>query len=63
MPPRALALREGKAPVRDRLLTMLFLPALYVTWFRIKEPEEQQKEVPERAGALALRSAAPLRHC
>ena len=28
MPPRALALREGKAPVRDRLLTMLFLAAL-----------------------------------
>ena len=28
MPPRALTLREGKAPVRDRLLTMLFLAAL-----------------------------------
>lgn len=28
MPPRALALREGRAPVRDRLLTMLFLAAL-----------------------------------
>jgi len=28
VPPRALALREGKAPVRDRLLTMLFLAAL-----------------------------------
>ncbi|MBS0422364.1 MAG: energy transducer TonB [Proteobacteria bacterium] len=28
MPPRALALREGKAPTRDRLLTMLFLAAL-----------------------------------
>jgi protein TonB len=28
MPPRALILREGKAPVRDRLLTMLFLAAL-----------------------------------
>lgn len=28
MPPRALSLREGKAPVRDRLLTMLFLAAL-----------------------------------
>lgn len=28
MPPRALALREGKAPVRDRLVTMLFLAAL-----------------------------------
>lgn len=28
MPPRALSLREGKAPVRDRLLTMVFLAAL-----------------------------------
>src|SRR5262249_30623983 len=28
MPPRALTLREDKAPVRDRLLTMLFLAAL-----------------------------------
>jgi hypothetical protein len=28
MPPRALTLREGKAPVRDRLLTMLFLAGL-----------------------------------
>jgi protein TonB len=28
MPPRALILREGKAPVRDRLLTTLFLAAL-----------------------------------
>lgn len=28
MPPRALTLREGKAPIRDRLLTMLFLAAL-----------------------------------
>jgi multidrug efflux pump len=38
------------------LLTLLFLPALYVAWFRIKEPEKEQAEVPERAGALALRS-------
>jgi protein TonB len=28
VPPRALILREGKAPVRDRLLTTLFLAAL-----------------------------------
>lgn len=28
MAPRALALREGRAPVRDRLVTMLFLAAL-----------------------------------
>jgi multidrug efflux pump subunit AcrB len=37
------------------LLTLLFLPALYVAWFRIKEPEEEQAGVPERASALALR--------
>ena len=34
MPPRALTLREGKAPVRDRLLTMLFLAAcLTLVWW------------------------------
>jgi multidrug efflux pump subunit AcrB len=37
------------------LLTLLFLPALYVAWFRIKEPEKERAGVPERAGALALR--------
>jgi Cu/Ag efflux pump CusA len=25
------------------LLTLLFLPALYVTWYRIKEPSEEQR--------------------
>ena len=25
------------------LLTLLFLPALYVAWFRIKEPAEQRR--------------------
>jgi multidrug efflux pump len=37
------------------LLTLLFLPALYVAWFRVKEPAKEQAGVPERAGALALR--------
>jgi hypothetical protein len=37
------------------LLTLLFLPALYVAWFRIKEPaKERQVEVAEPAHAAAL---------
>ena len=37
------------------LLTLLFLPALYVAWFRIKEPEtERRTRVPEPAPAVAL---------
>jgi len=27
------------------LLTLLFLPALYVTWFRIKEPATSSKSI------------------
>jgi hypothetical protein len=26
------------------LLTLLFLPALYVAWYRIKEPSDQQRK-------------------
>jgi Cu/Ag efflux pump CusA len=37
------------------LLTLLFLPALYVAWFRIKEPITQlQASVPRPAPAVAL---------
>jgi multidrug efflux pump subunit AcrB len=37
------------------LLTLLFLPALYVAWFRIKEPaKEQQVGAKEPAHAVAL---------
>jgi Cu/Ag efflux pump CusA len=37
------------------LLTLLFLPALYVAWFRIKEPaKEQQVGVREPAAAGAV---------
>ena len=32
------------------LLTLLFLPALYIAWFRIKEP---RKEPEQRLGAEA----------
>src|SRR6516165_4842124 len=36
------------------LLTLLFLPALYVAWFRVKEPvKERQASVPEHAPAVA----------
>jgi len=31
------------------LLTLLFLPALYVAWYRIKEPtDEQRREADEK---------------
>jgi multidrug efflux pump len=37
------------------LLTLLFLPALYVAWFRIKEPvKEPRMGIPEPAPAAAL---------
>src|SRR6202008_5009127 len=37
------------------LLTLLFLPALYVAWFRVKEPvKERQASVPEHARAVVL---------
>ena len=37
------------------LLTLLFLPALYVAWFRVKEPaKERQVGVKEPAHAVAL---------
>jgi Cu/Ag efflux pump CusA len=37
------------------LLTLLFLPALYVAWFRVKEPAKgQQVGVPEPARAVTV---------
>jgi multidrug efflux pump subunit AcrB len=36
------------------LLTLLFLPALYVAWFRIKEPVKEHAEISERAKSLAF---------
>ena len=37
------------------LLTLLFLPALYVAWFRIKEPRKQPDVgLPERARVAAV---------
>ena len=37
--PMAYAIMGGLAVAT--LLTLVFLPALYVTWFRIKTPERQ----------------------
>jgi multidrug efflux pump len=31
------------------LLTLLFLPALYVAWFRVKEPADDGRERNERS--------------
>jgi multidrug efflux pump subunit AcrB len=50
--PMAYAIVGGLAGAT--LLTMLFLPALYVTWFRIKEPRGEKPQgqpagVPEPA--------------
>jgi multidrug efflux pump subunit AcrB len=37
------------------LLTLLFLPALYAAWFRVKEPlKAREASVPEHARAVAL---------
>jgi predicted RND superfamily exporter protein len=30
------------------LLTLLFLPALYVAWYKIKEPSEEERQKAER---------------
>jgi multidrug efflux pump subunit AcrB len=43
------------------LLTLLFLPALYVAWFRIKEPaRERSVSVTEPARAAALTGSSRL---
>jgi hypothetical protein len=39
---------SSKSLVEAILLTLLFLPALYVAWFRVKEP---RKEPEPRLGA------------
>ena len=37
---RAVALKELRQIVRDRrtLVTLIFLPALYASWYRVKRP-------------------------
>jgi multidrug efflux pump subunit AcrB len=49
--PMAFAVVGGLAGAT--LLTMLFLPALYVAWFRIDEPRPGETPQPEPAGAAA----------
>jgi len=38
------------------MLTLLFLPALYVAWFRIKEPETATGDTPENPLAPDLQA-------
>jgi Cu/Ag efflux pump CusA len=49
--PMAFAVVGGLAGAT--LLTMLFLPALYVAWFRIEEPRPGETPREEPAGAAA----------
>ncbi len=59
--PMAYAIMGGLAVAT--LLTLVFLPALYVTWFRIKEPNPQaaakdfQLVAPDLAQANSLEAA------
>jgi hypothetical protein len=39
------------------LLTLLFLPALYVAWFQIKEPEYSSRSAPEQTNASSFAEA------
>ncbi|TWA69350.1 multidrug efflux pump subunit AcrB [Azospirillum baldaniorum] len=41
------------------LLTLLFLPALYVAWFRIREPAAEERAKPRYDGAMHPPGAAP----
>jgi hypothetical protein len=43
--PMAYAMMGGI--IVGTMLTLLFLPALYVAWFRIKEPETAMGDTPE----------------
>ena len=45
--PMAYAMMGGI--IAGTALTLLFLPALYVAWFRIKEPQPEQAEPPSPA--------------
>ena len=51
--PMAYAMMGGI--IAGTLLTLLFLPALYVAWFRIKEPIQASAES-ESSRALAIRA-------
>jgi uncharacterized membrane protein YedE/YeeE len=55
--PMAFAVMGGL--VVATLLTLVFLPALYVTWFRITPPDKQAEQAarPEPGSATAARAA------
>ena len=42
------------------LLTLVFLPALYVTWFRIKKPNHETSTEETRDAAPALAQLSPV---
>ena len=44
------------------LLTLLFLPALYVAWFRVKEPQRSPNRASERGYPRSPNSAWMERH-
>lgn len=57
--PMAYAMMGGI--IVGTVLTLLFLPALYVAWFRFKEPERPGASQPHNEPALAgPHSAEPL---
>jgi multidrug efflux pump subunit AcrB len=43
------------------LLTLLFLPALYVTWYRIKEPSDRQRKDAESKDDTSFHAPPPVR--
>jgi hypothetical protein len=55
--PMAYAMMGGI--IVGTVLTLLFLPALYVAWFRIKEPEPATKDPHERPLAPEARANLP----
>ena len=49
--PMAYAMMGGI--IAGTAITLLFLPALYVTWFRIKEPKQGDEQAVPENGELA----------
>jgi len=48
--PMAYSIMGGLAVAT--MLTLVFLPALYVAWFRIKEPTQQEMDRVDASGQL-----------
>ncbi|MEA2883823.1 MAG: multidrug efflux pump, partial [Bradyrhizobium sp.] len=55
--PMAYAMMGGI--IVGTLLTLLFLPALYVAWFRIKEPQPAMENIQENPLSPDLRAELP----